>query len=199
MLNGFRIVQNIPEHLIPEAAAIYFEAFEAKLGGLLKRDGTAERFFTSIMKPEFAVFAVSEDKEKVLGVAGFKTPEGAFTEGMLRDIFWHYGVFGGSWRAMVMSVLERKVRPGELLMDGIAVHADARGKGVGTALLEAIFDKARELGLSSVRLDVIDANSRARALYERRGFVAGKEQSTGLFRHVFGFSSYTEMIKTLEK
>ena len=83
-------------------------------------------------------------------------------------------------------------------MDGIAVHGDARGKGVGTALLEAIFDKARELDLTSVRLDVIDANPRARTLYERRGFVAGKEQSTGLFRHVFGFSNYTEMIKTLE-
>ena len=198
MLNGFRIVENIPKPLIPQAAAIYYEAFEAKLGGILKRDGTAERFFATIMKPEFAVFAVSNDEANVLGVAGFKTKSGAFTEGRLRDIFRHYGIFGGWWRAMIMSVLDRPVRPGELLMDGIAVHGDARGKGVGTALLEAIFDKARELDLTSVRLDVIDANPRARTLYERRGFVAGKEQSTGLFRHVFGFSNYTEMIKTLE-
>ena len=44
LLNGFRIVENIPKPLIPQAAAIYYEAFEAKLGGILKRDGTAERF-----------------------------------------------------------------------------------------------------------------------------------------------------------
>ena len=70
MLNGFRIVENIPKPLIPQAAAIYYEAFEAKLGGILKRDGTAERFFATIMKPEFAVFAVSNDEANVLGVAG---------------------------------------------------------------------------------------------------------------------------------
>ena len=64
------------------------------------------------MKPEFAVFAVSNDEANVLGVAGFKTKSGAFTEGRLRDIFRHYGIFGGWWRAMIMSVLDRPVRPG---------------------------------------------------------------------------------------
>ena len=95
MLNGFKIVENIPEHLIPEAASIYFQAFQAKLGGILRRDGTAEKFFTAIMKPEFAVFAVSKDEAAVLGVAGFKTNKGAFTEGRMRDILTYYGVFGG--------------------------------------------------------------------------------------------------------
>ena len=71
----------------------------------------------------------------------------------------------------LLSALERDLAPGVLLMDGIFV-ADAatrprdrdatfvgdQGRGAGAG------------GVSVVRLDVIDSNPRARALYEREGF-----------------------------
>lgn len=44
-----------------------------------------------------------------------------------------------------------------------------RGRGVGTALLAALIDAARQLQLTRVSLSVEDANS-ARRLYERAGF-----------------------------
>ncbi len=50
-----------------------------------------------------------------------------------------------------------------------------------------------EPGVGEVRLDVIDTNSRARALYERQGFVAGKTQHLGPLRYLFGFSSSAMM------
>ena len=46
----------------------------------------------------------------------------------------------------------------------------ARGQGVGTALLKAIIAEGRRRGYAEVRLDVIDTNPRATALYERIGF-----------------------------
>ena len=63
-----------------------------------------------------------------------------------------------------------------------------------TALLGAVKQKARALGATNVRLDVIDINTRARALYERQGFVARETSDAGLFAHVFGFRSSTRMI-----
>jgi RimJ/RimL family protein N-acetyltransferase len=52
--------------------------------------------------------------------------------------------------------------------------------------------------LHEVRLDVIDTNPRARALYERKGFVATGEQKLGPLKPVFGFSSATTLIKQAE-
>ena len=52
-------------------------------------------------------------------------------------------------------------------------------------------------GLSRVRLDVIDTNPRARALYERNGFQAIETDEFGPFEHLFGFSSATRMEKQL--
>lgn len=46
----------------------------------------------------------------------------------------------------------------------------ARGKGVGTALVEAIVSWARTHELAMVSLDVRETNDSARALYERCGF-----------------------------
>ena len=78
-------------------------------------------------------------------------------------------------------------------MDGIFVDEQARSRGVGSALLGAVKARAAADGLSSIRLDVIDSNPRARALYERHGFVAGDVTHIGPLHHLFGFRSSTEM------
>lgn len=54
----------------------------------------------------------------------------------------------------------------------IAVLPEARGKGVGAALLEAVKEKARERGCCKVTLEVREDNA-ARHLYERSGFEYG--------------------------
>ncbi|MGB5216257.1 MAG: GNAT family N-acetyltransferase, partial [Anderseniella sp.] len=81
-----------------------------------------------------------------------------------------------------------------LLMDGIFVSESARGGGVGSMLLSAIKEKAAACGCSKVRLDVIDTNPRARALYERQGFISQGTSDIGPLRHVFGFQKATTMV-----
>lgn len=51
------------------------------------------------------------------------------------------------------------------------VAPDARSRGVGTALLAAIIEPAREAGLDHVSLEVLTRNNEARRLYDRLGFV----------------------------
>ena len=53
----------------------------------------------------------------------------------------------------------------------LAVTAAAEGTGVGRALIACAEDWARRRGLSLLTLNVFAANARARALYERTGFL----------------------------
>lgn len=57
----------------------------------------------------------------------------------------------------------------------LAVSPAHRGKGVGTALIDALSRVARYAGYDSVEISVMRGNSRARALYERLGFVQDRE------------------------
>ena len=52
----------------------------------------------------------------------------------------------------------------------LAVTTEAEGKGVGSALLDRSEAWARECGSDRLTLNALVTNSRARALYERRGF-----------------------------
>ena len=52
----------------------------------------------------------------------------------------------------------------------IAVVPSARGKGIGSALLEALLERARAEGYRSISLSVDRNNARAIELYRRHGF-----------------------------
>jgi ribosomal protein S18 acetylase RimI-like enzyme len=54
----------------------------------------------------------------------------------------------------------------------IYVRPEARGRGIGRALLAELIEPARDAGLGHVSLEVLLRNSDARRLYERLGFVA---------------------------
>ena len=103
------------------------------------------------------------------------------------------GVFRGVWAIAVFSLYERTPTPGELVMDGIAVHKDYRGYGIGGRLLDEIVNYARENDFQTVRLDVIDINPGARRLYERRGFVAVRTEHFPYLRWLLGFGGSTTM------
>ena len=43
-------------------------------------------------------------------------------------------------------------------------------RGIGTAMFEAMFEFARDLGLEQLELEYIEGNERGRTLYEKMGF-----------------------------
>ena len=188
-----RIVHGFPPTLRPAVAALYWEAFGGKLGRALGPRGKALRFLEGVLSPDHAVCALDGDGA-LLGVAGFKTRDGALVGGDLRDMARVYGPVGALWRMGLLALLSRDTENARFLMDGLFVAAHARGQGVGTALLDAIAHEARARGFREVRLDVVDANPRARALYERHGYRAVATHSTGPLRWVFGFRAATTMV-----
>lgn len=58
------------------------------------------------------------------------------------------------------------------VLDELYVRPEARGRGTGTALLDALRAWAKARGYTHLELEVNDANPRARRLYERAGMKA---------------------------
>lgn len=179
-----------------EAAVLYWQAFGGKLGRVLGPEPMALRFLQRVMQADQCLTAIDTDG-RLLGLAGFKTPEASFAGGSRDDLRAVYGRFGGFWRGLALQLLGRDVDNQRFLLDGLCVSDSARGQGLGTALLEAVVAEARRRGYPAVRLDVVDTNTRARALYERRGFVLDRTAGIGPLRLIFGFRAAHTMVRPI--
>lgn len=193
---GVTVFLGLPAHLRPQAVRLYWEAFGGKLGRVLGPEPRALAFFDRVIRADHCLAALDSDGH-LIGMAGFKTPQGSFAGGNWADLTAIYGVIGGRWRGLVLWALGHDVDNDSFLVDGICVTRQMRGKGVGSLLLAALYDEGAGRGYRSVRLEVIDANTRARALYEREGFIAIRRQELGPLRHVFGFAAATTMVRPL--
>ncbi|GGW25996.1 molybdopterin-guanine dinucleotide biosynthesis protein MobC [Gemmobacter lanyuensis] len=180
-----------PEHR-PVAARIYWEAFGSKLGRVMGPEPRAMAYLARVMRSDHAITAV--DGGELVGLAGFKTAKGAFAEGGWPDMRATYGLIGAGWRMALLAALSHEVDNQRFLVDGICVARDHRGRGIGRALVEMLCAEAEARGHDAIRLEVIDTNIRARALYERLGFRVIKHDRLGLLRHAFGFESAATMV-----
>ena len=186
----------LPEHLLTDAAALYWQAFGGKLGQVMGPQPRALRYLARVIRRDHAIVALDENGA-LIGMAGYKTPAGSFAGGAPEDLRAVYGAAGMAWRMPLLWALGREVDNDRFLLDGICVAQAARGQGIGTALMAAVCAQGVVRGYSHIRLDVIDANWRARALYERLGFAVEKTDDIGLLRLAFGFRRSHTMVKAL--
>ena len=174
-------------------AQLYWAAFGGKLRQVLGPDHLALNFIARVADPSHALCI--HRNGRLIAVAGYHSRSGALVGGSLGDLARTYGWAGAVWRGLALSLLERPVASDELLVDGIFVDPAERGRGHGTALIEALSREALERGCARVRLDVVDGNDRARALYERRGFAPVAAQRSRLVGWLFGISGATTMVR----
>lgn len=179
-----------------DAARIYWDAFGGKLGRVLGPEVKALHFLNLVLRSDHC-FAAVDPQGHVLGIAGFKSPAGSFAGGTLIEMRRAYGYFGAAWRGFLLGLLTSDVDNQRFLVDGIAVDRELRGRGIGAALLQTLCCEAQTRGYGAVRLEVIDTNWRARALYEREGFVVTAKERLGLLRLVFGFAGAFTMVRVL--
>lgn len=92
------------------------------------------------------------DTDYLLGFSGEDAPP----QGVVQLRFRH-----GLWR-----------EGADCLVEDVFVREEARGSGLGRALMDAAIARARERGARRMELDVNEANPAAVALYESVGFSA---------------------------
>ena len=189
-----KITVGIPPKDREEAVALYWDAFGEKLGFTMGPKYQALTFVRSVLRPDHGICA-HDDDGKLLGIAGFKTVHGSLVGGDFSDLRRVYGWISASIRMALLALLERDFENERFLMDGLFVAPEARGMGVGTALLDAVADEAKRRGYAQVRLDVVDTNPRAKALYRHVGFKELKTVRIGPLKHIFGFSASTTMVR----
>ncbi|MFF8838030.1 GNAT family N-acetyltransferase [Streptomyces sp. NPDC015130] len=183
--------RGVPEGGAARVAALYWEAFGRKLGPALDPPDKARAFLAAHLHHDRGVTALLDGE--VAGVAGYRLGGRGLLGGGAGDVLRAYGVLRGLHRVALLALLERSPARGELVMDGIAVAPGHRGAGIGSLLLREIAAVAAEAGCRRIRLDVIDVNPRARALYERHGFVAVRTDRTPYLRDLMGFGAVTTM------
>ena len=89
-------------------------------------------------------------------------------------------------------MLQHKTKTGELYIEAIAVTEFARGKGIGTKLIDSIIKFANNKGYICITLQVIDTNPRAKELYEKVGFSVIKNSKIWPVNKLVGWS-FTEV------
>ena len=182
----------LDERHVTQAAQLYDEAFGEKFRVAVKSRAARTDLWASGFIGRFAISACAGDE--LVGVAGFHTDSGSLTGGIgASQLLGRLGTLRGIWAMAVFSLYERTPKPGELVMDGIAVEENFRGRGIGSQLLAGIVNYARNNGFKTVRLDVIDDNPGARQLYKRNGFVAVRSEKFPYLRWLLGFGGATTM------
>lgn len=172
-------------------ASLYWEAFERKFRHGFANKSTGRAVVGAALCS--AHLLVARDEGNVVGVCGFYQADTGSADLRWSRLRESLSAPKALRARLVLSVLSRAGHPNALVLDGICVDRTARGRGIGTALLSAAVDKARRIGARKVRLSVVDVNPRARALYERQGFIPVGGGTLGALSPVYGFNGYTTM------
>jgi ribosomal protein S18 acetylase RimI-like enzyme len=191
------IARGLPDELRGQAAALFEEAFGDKMRLAIRDRRRRMAFMERAMHAGHLVVASHE--HQLLGMAGLSSKGPPYEGGLIgnswdprpyRDLL---GWFGAAWAMWGLRLAEHTPRDDEIYVDGIAVAPAWRSRGIGRRLLAEIGVIARAQGKDYVRLDVVDTNPRARALYERVGYKVTREESYRLMRRWTGYGSIISM------
>ena len=186
----------LPKDQYHRAARIIYDAFEHKFRYILGPRDKAIDFITSQFNDKFALVALQEGK--IIGIAGARTTEGELID--IKLIPWlrtyHIRTLRGLLIALPL-LFERK-QPGVLELSTLSVTDEARGKGVGSLIINEFIRHGQSKGFHMILLEVIDENIRAKALYERLGFETVKHENVPQpWSFLLGFSGASQMVYQL--
>ncbi len=169
------IMEGIAAEHVEGALRTLFDAFAQKLRIGFRDAEDFVRLFRDGANPAACCSAVTGGE--LLGVLAIQSPGVEIYAFRLRSLFGRFSPLRAILILLNMLILHSPPRQGVLVVDQLAVVPSARGKGVGTLLLDAAEARARAMGVRKMALSVISENHGAIRLYERVGYV--KTQAIG--------------------
>jgi ribosomal protein S18 acetylase RimI-like enzyme len=187
----------LPDEFRDQAAKLYFLALKDKLEPLLGLDDRVIKAISTNIATNSCIIAVCD--RQLAGILGIQTDKGGFLNPSLRTLVKLYGVFGGIFRMVGLALLHHPTSSDELYIDGVAVTERLRGNGIGTRLFYLVERFALKREIRKISLEIVDTNKRAKALYERLGFVQIKKRTLWPFDLIFGFpfKSAIQLVKRI--
>jgi ribosomal protein S18 acetylase RimI-like enzyme len=189
------ICDHLPEENLREGAALYYTGLQAQLAPVFGPPEIALPVIPHILNRPRCLTAFRGDR--LVGILGIHDARGTFLDPDYRTLLRHYGAVMGMARLTLLMLLDHTLPPEDLYLDGLAVAEPHRGRGIGTALMAAFEKRARENDFKTISLEVIDANPRARRLYQRLGYEYVATHTMGPFSRLFGFRTTQRMMKVL--
>ena len=87
--------------------------------------------------------------------------------------------------------------PGAWIVESVATHPTARGKGLAAALVDHVLDEGRGAGHAIAQLNLFIGNTPAQRVYERAGFAITAEKRSANFEGVLGGPGVAQMTARL--
>ena len=182
-----------------DAAKLYSIAFERKFTKLIGDKEIMTMLLSNSINPNCAISAYN-NKGELLGLAGYRYKNQMMININKKSFYKIFGIIHGYIKYFITKLLYTRNADSssQLLMDGIAVDENYRGNGVGKLLFLKLEEFAKMHNLTSIKLDVIDENPRAKKLYENIGFQKVKYKKMNSFiKNLICVSGVTTMIKEL--
>ena len=195
--DAIAISRGLPADLHDHGVALFDEAFGDKMRMAIPDRPRRLAYMARVFRGDRAVIALRAGE--LVGMLGLASGSDAYRGGLL-DVPWDprpfldlMGLRGAIRAAVGLRLAQHRPAPDELYIDGVAVAATDRGRGIGSQLLEEAAVIAHEHGLRWLRLDVVDTNPRAQALYERLGYRVTKVERMGPLERWTGFGAIISM------
>ncbi len=202
-LDDVVITRGLPGHLREAGAGLFDEAFGDKMRMAVPDRDKRVAYLARVLDGDHAVAAIRG--AELVGMIGLGSRAGPYRGGLL-DIPWDprpfrdlLGFVGALRASLGLRFAEHRPAEDELYVDGVAVSPVVRGQGIGSRLLREAEVIAGECGLRWLRLDVIDTNPRAQALYERLGYRVTRVEKTYGMERWTGFGAIISMERAVDQ
>ena len=184
---NIEIADSINKNQRIRAIEILYDAFEQKIRALIKSKEKALAIYNKSLKNDQVFYALLDGN--VVGLIGLQYKNKTFLEFKYRDLRKYFNPLQSYFIYRIYKLTSPKIKDDVLRIDSIAVDKSFRNLGIGTQLINKVFEFAKNKGFKEVILEVINTNPKAKGLYERIGFKEKKIVRYYFLTRSAGFSS----------
>ena len=191
---NIEIVDNINKNQRNRAIEILYYSFEQKIRALIKSKEKAIAIYNRSLKNDQVFYALMDGN--VVGLIGLHYKNKNFLVFKYRDLRKYFNPLQSYFIYKINKLTSPKIKDDVLRIDSVAVDKSFRNQGIGTQLINKVFEFAKNEGFKEVVLEVNNTNPKAKELYERIGFKEEKIVRYYFLARSAGFSfEYTMSYK----